>query len=64
MELNKLVKCIVCPETPVLIEYEPTECCPTFGKIINEMINWGENTEKLLFLIRKLIKLKEIIIFN
>jgi DNA-binding HxlR family transcriptional regulator len=46
MELNKLVKCTVYPETPVLIEYEPTECCRTFGKIIDEMINLGKRTQK------------------
>ncbi|MCE4067033.1 helix-turn-helix transcriptional regulator [Chryseobacterium gleum] len=39
MELNKLVKRTVYPETPVLIEYEPTEYCRTFGNIIQEMIN-------------------------
>ncbi|MDC8104482.1 winged helix-turn-helix transcriptional regulator [Chryseobacterium sp. PTM-20240506] len=54
MELNKLVKCIVCPETPVLIEYEPTECCPTFGKIINEMINWGREHRKIIILDKKI----------
>ncbi len=41
MELNKLVKRNVYSETPVLVEYEPTEYCRTFGKIIQEMINWG-----------------------
>ena len=41
MELNKLVKRMVYSETPVLVEYEPTEYCRTFGKIIQEMINWG-----------------------
>ncbi|MEX6688012.1 helix-turn-helix domain-containing protein [Danxiaibacter flavus] len=41
MELNKLVKRTVYSETPVLVEYEPTEYCRTFGKIIREMINWG-----------------------
>lgn len=41
MELNKLVKRTVFPEIPVLIEYEPTGYCRTFGTIIGEMINWG-----------------------
>jgi DNA-binding HxlR family transcriptional regulator len=41
MEMNKLVKRNVYPETPVLIEYEPSEYCRSFGKIIMEMINWG-----------------------
>lgn len=43
MELSKLVKRTVYPDTPVLVEYEPTEHCRSFGKIIQEMINWGEN---------------------
>lgn len=41
MELNKLLIRKVYPDTPVLIEYEPTEYCRTFGNIIMEMINWG-----------------------
>lgn len=41
MELNKLVKRTVYVDTPVLIEYEPTGYCRTFGNIIQEMINWG-----------------------
>jgi len=28
------------PETPVLIEYEATDYCRTFGNIIQEMIVW------------------------
>ena len=32
MELNKLVKRTVFPDTPVLIEYEPTGYCRTFGR--------------------------------
>ncbi len=41
MEMNKLLKRNVYDEMPVLIEYEPTEYCRTFGKIIMEMIKWG-----------------------
>jgi DNA-binding HxlR family transcriptional regulator len=41
MELNKLIKRTVYPETPVLIEYESTEYCKTFGPIILAMIEWG-----------------------
>jgi DNA-binding HxlR family transcriptional regulator len=48
MELNKLVKRNVYPETPVLIEYEPTEYCRTFGNIIMEMINWGREHRRVI----------------
>ena len=46
MELNKLVKRTVYDDIPVLIEYEPTEYCRTFGTIIGEMINWGREHRK------------------
>ncbi|WP_276964328.1 helix-turn-helix domain-containing protein [Chryseobacterium sp.] len=48
MELNKLVKRTVYPETSVLIEYEPTEYSPTFGNIIMEMINWGREHRRVI----------------
>ena len=48
MELNKLLKRTVYPDTPVLIEYEPTEYCRTFGKIIGEMIEWGREHRKVI----------------
>jgi DNA-binding HxlR family transcriptional regulator len=48
MEMNKLVNRTVYPETPVLIEYEPTEYCRTFGNIISEMINWGREHRKVI----------------
>ncbi|ATL48901.1 transcriptional regulator [Chitinophaga caeni] len=48
MELNKLVKRNVYDEMPVLVEYEPTEYCRTFGKIITEMINWGRKHRKFV----------------
>lgn len=46
MELNKLVTRTVYAETPVLVEYRPTEYCKTFGKIIQEMIKWGREHNK------------------
>lgn len=48
MELNKLVKRTVYPDIPVLIEYEPTGYCKTFGKIIQEMINWGREHRSVI----------------
>src|SRR5690606_1978189 len=48
MELNKLVKRTVYPDIPVLIEYEPTEYCRTFGNIISEMIIWGREHRKMI----------------
>ncbi|VFA41174.1 MULTISPECIES: winged helix-turn-helix transcriptional regulator [Chryseobacterium] len=53
MELNKLVKRTVYPDTPVLIEYEPTEYCRTFGKIISEMIHWGREHRRVIVEDRK-----------
>jgi Predicted transcriptional regulators len=46
MEMNKLVKRTVYDDTPVLIEYEPTEYCRTFGTIILSMIDWGREHRK------------------
>ncbi|WP_118953076.1 winged helix-turn-helix transcriptional regulator [Taibaiella helva] len=46
MELNKLVVRQVYAETPVLVEYEPTAYCRTFGNIIQEMIRWGRKHRK------------------
>ncbi|MEN4760879.1 helix-turn-helix domain-containing protein [Chryseobacterium sp. C39-AII1] len=48
MELNKLVKRNVYPETPVLIEYEATDYCRTFGNIISEMISWGREHRRVI----------------
>jgi DNA-binding HxlR family transcriptional regulator len=48
MEMNKLVKRTVYDDTPVLVEYEPTEYCRTFGSIIMEMINWGRDHRKFI----------------
>jgi DNA-binding HxlR family transcriptional regulator len=46
MELNKLVKRTVYTDSPVIVEYESTEYCMSFGKIIMEMINWGKEHRK------------------
>ena len=42
MEMNKLIKRTVHPGPPVLVEYESTEYCKSFGKIILAMIQWGK----------------------
>ncbi|WP_333621107.1 hypothetical protein [Sphingobacterium multivorum] len=39
---------MVKPDIPVLIEYEPTGYCKTFGKIIAEMINWGREHRNVI----------------
>lgn len=41
MEANKLLRRNVYPDIPVLIEYEPTEHCRSFGGVISAMIDWG-----------------------
>jgi DNA-binding HxlR family transcriptional regulator len=48
MEMSKLVKRTVYNNTPVLVEYEPTEHCQSFGKIIQAMINWGKLHRKVV----------------
>ena len=48
MEMNQLVKRTVYADTPVLIEYEPTEYCRSFGKIIQSMIDWGRAHRKVV----------------
>lgn len=48
MELNKLITRTVSPGPPVLVEYESTSYCKSFGLIIFEMIKWGiDHREKL-----------------
>lgn len=42
MEMNKLITRTVYSDTPVLIEYESTDYCRTFGPVIMSMINWGK----------------------
>lgn len=46
MEANKLIKRTVTADTPVLVEYSPTEYCHSFGDIILEMIEWGKRHRK------------------
>jgi DNA-binding HxlR family transcriptional regulator len=48
MEMNKLVKRNVYDESPVLVEYIPTEYCRSFGNIIMAMINWGREHRKVV----------------
>lgn len=48
MELNKIIKRTVYPDSPVLVEYESTEYCTTFGNIILEMIKWGIEHRKMI----------------
>ncbi|MCH5718932.1 helix-turn-helix transcriptional regulator [Niabella hibiscisoli] len=48
MELNKLVKRTVYADTPVLVDYEPTAYCKTFGDIIQSMIDWGKKHRKTI----------------
>lgn len=48
MELNKLITRTVSPGPPVLVEYESTDYCKTFGHIIFEMIKWGIDHRKKL----------------
>jgi len=48
MEMNNLLKRTVRDDTPVLVEYTPTEYCRTFGKIIQAMIDWGREHRKVI----------------
>ena len=48
MEMNKLIKRTVHPGPPVLVEYESTEYCKSFGKIILTMIQWGKEHRKYI----------------
>ncbi|KIA94129.1 HxlR family transcriptional regulator [Pedobacter kyungheensis] len=42
MSANQLIKRTVVDDTPVIIEYSPTDYCHSFGSIILEMIKWGK----------------------
>jgi DNA-binding HxlR family transcriptional regulator len=46
MEMNKLITRTVYDETPVLVEYESTDYCKTFGPVILAMIAWGKEHRK------------------
>ena len=48
MELNKLVCRTVYTDTPVLVEYVPTEHCRSLGRVIEEMIRWGRNHRSIV----------------
>ena len=48
MELNKLITRTVYPDSPVLVEYESTDYCKSFGPIILEMIRWGKEHRKVV----------------
>lgn len=48
MEMNKLITRTVSPGPPVLVEYESTDYCKSFGPMIMAMIKWGiEHREKI-----------------
>lgn len=46
MELNNLITRTVHTDIPVLIEYESTDYCKTFGPVILTMIEWGMEHRK------------------
>ncbi|WP_080905893.1 helix-turn-helix domain-containing protein [Parabacteroides sp. Marseille-P3160] len=48
MELNNLVRRTVHPGPPVMVEYESTDYCKSFGNIIKEMIKWGREHRKMI----------------
>jgi len=48
MEMVKLVKRNVYDQTPVLIEYEATNYCHSFGHIIRAMIDWGREHREIV----------------
>lgn len=48
MEMNKLITRTVYPDSPVVVEYESTPYCKTFGNIILAMIDWGKEHKKYI----------------
>lgn len=48
MEMNKLITRTVYPDSPVLVEYEVTDYCKSFGSLILEMIKWGKEHRKVI----------------
>jgi DNA-binding HxlR family transcriptional regulator len=48
MEANMVIKRTVIADTPVSVEYSPTEYCYSFAGIILEMIDWGKKHRKKL----------------
>ena len=48
LEAHKLIARTVHPGPPVLVEYESTDYCKTFGPLILTMIKWGiEHRERI-----------------
>lgn len=48
MEMNKLITRTVYDTSPVLVEYNSTPYCKSFGHIILEMIRWGKAHRKMV----------------
>jgi DNA-binding HxlR family transcriptional regulator len=48
LEANKFIVRKVYDDVPVLIEYETTAYCKSFGSIIFEMIRWGKEHRKMV----------------
>lgn len=46
MELNNLVKRTYDRDADVMVKYESTDYCKSFGPIILEMISWGRQHRK------------------
>lgn len=46
MQASLLVKSMVMPVSPAIVEYTETDYCLSFGGIIVEMINWGKMHRK------------------
>ena len=48
LEMNQLITRTVYPDAPVLVEYEATDYCKTFGAIVFEMIKWGQSHQAIV----------------
>ena len=48
MEANGLIQRTVIPSRPVVVEYNSTDYCHSFGDIILEMIKWGKHHRERL----------------
>lgn len=46
LEQNKLVVRKVYDDSPVLVEYKPTEHCSTLKPLLEQMVIWGKNHRK------------------
>jgi DNA-binding HxlR family transcriptional regulator len=49
LELNDLVKRTVCDTRPITVEYEITEYGKTLGKVVHEIMDWGELHRERVF---------------